>query len=210
MECAGHTEPGFLQDEVSSASCITLWFDGKLQGHTVGTGEETSTSSCPKGALEGQGPLSGQGLGRQHPSPVWCGSCSPPLWETSPASKRLSKENHFWQPLGDGRCPLTAPLLASAMAVTVLSLLSARQQESSSLCSSGPPPVQLWLLLCKPARAAVPRRPPLPAFLLAQDIGNLVWMDPCLSGAEKGDQPVTHRVTLHRWGASALAVTRRF
>lgn len=59
-----HTEPGFLQDEVSPASCFALWFDDKLKGHTVGTGEGTSTSSCPKGALDGQGP--GSGLRRKH------------------------------------------------------------------------------------------------------------------------------------------------
>lgn len=73
VERAEHTEPGFLQDEVSPASCIALWFDDKLKGHTVGTGEGTSTSCCPKGALDRRGPLPGSGLGRKH-LPVWCGS----------------------------------------------------------------------------------------------------------------------------------------
>lgn len=65
VERAEHTEPGFLQDGVSRASHITRWFDDKLEGHTVGTGEGTSRSSCPKGALDGQGPLPGEsGLDR--------------------------------------------------------------------------------------------------------------------------------------------------
>lgn len=211
MECAEHTEPGFLQDEVSPASCITLWFDGKLQGHTAGTGEGTSTSSCPKGALEGQGPLPGQGLGRQHPPPVQCGSCSPPPWKTSPASKRLSNENHFWQPLGNGRCPLTAPLLASAVAVTVLS----RRRPVVS------PPARTLLPVQQraTARAALallgkPARGPFPSALLCLLPfwpGMLeIWVlerslpERCRAGGPAGhpqNQP-------HRWGASALAVTR--
>lgn len=173
MECPEHTEPGFLQDEVSPASCIALWFDDKLKGHAVGSGEGTSTSSCPKGALGRSGTTARARPGEAASPSGLCDSCSPPLWETSPVSKRLSKQNHFWQPLGNGRSLLTAPVLASVMAVTVLSrrhpVVSPPAKIHLAVQHRGRP-VQLWVFLCKAARGAVPH---LPASLLAQDIGNL-------------------------------------
>lgn len=164
-----HTEPGFLQDQVSPASCFALWFDDKLKGHTVGTGEGISTRSCPKGALDRQG--SGSGLGRKH-LPL----CGVPLLQSSVGNqpyfkasfqrKSLLESLRQWQVSADCssagichgcHCPRRHPVVSP-------------QHKSASLCSSWGRPVQLCLFLYKPPPAALP---PLPASLSAQDIGNL-------------------------------------
>lgn len=139
---------------------------------------------------------------------VWL-SCSPALWETSPVSKRLSKENHFWQPLGNGRSPLTAPALASVMAVTVL---SRRHPVVSPPAKIHLPVQQLGTArtaLAFPLRTGSCGRSPAPSFACFSFgpgcWGFGFWGDPCLSGAAKGDQQLTHRTSLRRCDASALA-----
>lgn len=170
VERAEHTEPGFLQDEVSPASCIALWFDDKLKGHTVGTGEGTSTSCCPKGALDRRGPGPG--------SISLCGVAllqsfsvgNQPYFKASFQRKSLLAALRQWQVSADCssagichgcHCPLPPPPCCVPAS-----------KKSTSLCSIWVRPVQLWLFLCKAAGAAVPQRPPLPAALSAQDIGN--------------------------------------
>lgn len=128
---------------------------------------------APKEPLDGQRPLPGSGLGKQHLPlcVVWLLQSSSvgnqPRFKVSFQRKSLLAALRQWQVSADcssagichgHHCPL--PVVSPPAKIHFPEQHLGR-------------PVQLWLFLCKAARAAIPQHPPSPASLLAQDIGNL-------------------------------------
>lgn len=111
VECAEHPEPEFAPcscRKMALSSCITPWFDDNLKAHSVDAGEGTDESPSHKGVLDWKDHTYCQAGGDSIPlCSVWLPVAALPPWETSPISKRLSKEEHFWQPSGSGRSLLT-------------------------------------------------------------------------------------------------------